>query len=108
MVLVDDENTAQQLDELMWSYRPESFLPHSIATAQKKEDEQFPVLISHDTIAENHHDLLINLKQQLPKQFSRFARLAEIVVQKENVLNSTRDNYKFYTSRGYPTFHHKI
>ena len=117
MVMADSQAMAQELDDLLWSYKPESFLPHTLKPtdgAEQKVNEQhgktsdFPVVIAVDAPEPDHHDVMINLQNKPPKQFSRFTRLAEIVTQAPEQLKASRENYKFYTERGYPTFHHKI
>ena len=95
----------EEFDQRLWAFKPESFIPHGIVgTAPQIQ----PVMIAHETPCDSHHQVMINLQNGIPNQFSRFERIAEIVVQAPKVLESTRKNYKFYTSRGYPTFHHKI
>ncbi|MYM62987.1 DNA polymerase III subunit chi [Pseudomaricurvus sp. HS19] len=104
-VAVNDQTEAQQLDQLLWSFRPESFIPHD---CEGSEERQAPVLIGYGEDCGQHHDLLINLKQQIPAYFSRFQRLAEVVCQQPDVLESTRRNYAFYRDRGYPIHSHNL
>ena len=105
MIATDDREASAMLDQLLWSFKPESFIPHGI---QGQISEAFPVVISHGGDDANHHDVLVNLGLQLPQHFSRFNRLAEIVVQQESVLQATRNNYTYYKERGYPIRTHKI
>lgn len=105
-VMIATENTAetQALDDLLWSFRPESFVPHQTST----NPVSAPVLISHDSDDPGHHDVLINLRDEIPAQFSRFQRLLEVVVQTPDILQITRNHYTFYKSRGYQLSNHKI
>lgn len=104
MVMVDDDEL-DTLNDLMWTFKPESFVPHARISDAHPD---LPVIISSNEVESSHHDVMINLQSRLPNQFSRFERLLEIVVQKPHVLEATRENYKFYMSRGYPTQTHKI
>ncbi|WP_188150612.1 DNA polymerase III subunit chi [Teredinibacter waterburyi] len=106
MVATDDAQQSEQFDQLLWEFRPESFVPHAIAGSDGAS--LAPVLISHELDDNGHHDVLVNLSLQVPPFFSRFQRLAEIVVQHESVLNICRENYSFYKSRGYPVNYLKL
>jgi len=106
MLATRDSHETQILDELLWTFRPESFLPH--ASTGDNETEKAPILISHAGDDMSHHDVLINLRNEIPEIFSRFQRLAEIVVQEPDVLSATRQHFAFYKERGYALDTHKI
>ena len=103
LVVVDTQEEAQELDDLLWSFKPESFIAHHIIGG----DEEAKVEITYTPNAGEHHDVLINLSSQIPEYFSRFARAAEIVIQEPKILENTREHYKFYKQRGYPITQHK-
>jgi DNA polymerase-3 subunit chi len=103
LVAVDTLEEAQELDDLLWSFKPESFIAHQIIGG----DEEVKVEITFTANAGEHHDVLINLSSQIPEYFSRFARAAEIVIQEPKILENTREHYKFYKQRGYPITQHK-
>ncbi len=103
LVAVDTLEEAQELDDLLWSFKPESFIAHQIIGG----DEEAKVEITYSANAGEHHDVLINLSSQIPEYFSRFARAAEIVIQEPKILENTREHYKFYKQRGYPITQHK-
>lgn len=98
---------AATLDELLWSYRPASFLPHALL-GTTAGDTRPKVEIGHGEDAGDHHDVLINLGLQPPAFHSRFARVTEIVVQDEQVLQATRASWKFYSERGFPMQRHDM
>lgn len=108
LVCVADPGTADALDDLLWSFRPESFIPHAIAGTEEAEDEDVPVIITAGEDLANQHELLINLTNEVPSFFSRFQRLAEVAVQEEKLLQVTREHYAFYKQRGYPIETHKL
>ena len=56
LCLVDDDQTAEQLDQLLWEFEPEAFIPHGIGI-----DKQ-PVAISSVAEPGEHHQILINLQ----------------------------------------------
>ncbi|OUR92096.1 DNA polymerase III subunit chi [Cycloclasticus sp. 44_32_T64] len=96
---------SKELDDLLWSFSPTSFVPHTI-----KADEcaKNPVYINHSGDPLDIHDVLINLTAQTPDCFGRFERLAELVNQDEAIKQAGRERFKFYKSRGYPLNTHKI
>ncbi|MBB3168961.1 DNA polymerase III subunit chi [Simiduia aestuariiviva] len=93
-----DDTQQAQLSPLLWSFEPESFLPHRAL----HEDTPAPITLGTAADCGEHHDLLINLCAEVPQYFSRFERLFELVVQVPEVLASTRANWSYYKSRGYP------
>ena len=100
-----DALESQELDELMWAYPPGNFLPHEIA-ADRTENTNVPVLISHEEpiAAEDH--VLINLGTEIPAFFARFERVAEVVLEPERAI--ARERYRVYRDKGYPLFHHDL
>lgn len=95
---------ATELDELLWSFSPESFVPHAL----KDSTDTVDVIIGCDGEAPRATDLLINFAPEIPDFFSRFERVGEIVCQQEDWLRPSRDRYRFYKDRGYPLRTHKI
>lgn len=106
LLTVDDAEAAAALDKALWAFKPESFIPHQIVTDGVSSKCQ--VEISFAESSPDHHDMLINLATQLPPHFSQFKRLAEIVTQIPEVLESTREHYSYFKQRGYPINHHKL
>ena len=98
------EVQARQLDELLWSFRPASFLPHALLGQEDRE----PVVIGWGQDPQTHDDLLINLKLEIPPFFSRFRRVAEVVTQDEQSLQALRDSWRFYRERGYQLEKHDL
>jgi DNA polymerase III subunit chi len=108
LIVVDTQEQAHELDDLLWSFKPESFIAHQIigGDEEAKVEITFPVAAGLAEAGE-HHDVLINLSSQIPDYFSRFARLAEIVIQEPKILENTREHYRFYKQRGYPITQHQ-
>jgi DNA polymerase III subunit chi len=111
-VHAETETDVQALDELLWSYRPASFLPHAVLSHTREgsgEGEARPnIEIGSGDDAGDHHDVLINLALKVPPFHSRFTRVTEIVVQDEQVLQATRASWKFYSEHGFPMQRHDM
>lgn len=99
-----DKSQALVLDELLWSYRPSSFLPHALAGEEQSE----LIAIGWGQDPGQHKDLLINLQLEIPAFFSRFARVAEVVTQDEASLAALRSSWRFYKERGYDLEKHDL
>ncbi len=99
-----NETQGRELDALLWTHRPESFLPHAICS--DSEDE--PIAIGWGREPRGHDDLLINLQLEIPSFFSRFHRVVEVVTQDERSLNALRRAWRFYRERGYQLEKHDL
>lgn len=102
---VPDEHSANRIDELLWTFRPGSFIPHTLASAGETD---VPVVIGSEEPDASHHQVLINLAPSVPLFFSRFERVAEIVNSDEDEKVTGRDRFRFYRERGYPLESHHI
>ena len=107
----DNQTQAKALDELMWSWRASSFMPHqleSTATDSKAADMITIGFEQGQGSSAQLNGLLINLSHQVPEFFSRFERVTEIVEQSPAVTESSRNNYRFYRDRGYQLNNHDL
>lgn len=104
LLAVDDRSRAEHLDQLLWTFREDSFVPH----APQGEGQRAAVEINCGEDPALHHGLLINLCSEVPGWFSRFERLAEIVVQQPESLARSRSRFGHFRNRGYPLQSHRI
>ena len=89
----DSAADAQQLDDLLWSFRQESFLPHVRGSAEECDTEG---------------DLLINLGADCPNFARGFKRVAEIVGGDEASVQAGRARFRQYRDSGIEPVTHKI
>ncbi len=97
---------ARRLDDLLWTFRPGSFVPHTQHPAESEAD--VPVLIGHDAPPEHDSDVLVNLGAEVPAFFSRFERVAELVDQSAEHKQRARERFRFYRDRGYDLHTHNL
>lgn len=97
---------AQALDDLLWTFRPGSFVPHALYPVT--DNEIPPVLIGWEDNPDVDAQMLINLTPQVPAIFERFERVAELVDQDEQTLNQSRARFRFYRERGCAPQSHKL
>lgn len=97
---------ARALDDLLWTFRQGSFVPHALYPVLDAEPP--PVLIGWEEHPDLAAEVLINLAHQVPAFFERFERVAELTDQDEQTLNQSRERFRFYRERGYPPQLHRL
>ncbi|MFV2089374.1 MAG: DNA polymerase III subunit chi [Pseudomonadales bacterium] len=98
-----DEQSASEVDELLWHYPDRRFLPH--CTQSDGASTVAPIVVTWCE-PPRYDGVLVNLTRTVPEFFGRFDRVAEIVVQ--DTREEGRDRYKFYRDRGFPLYHHEL
>jgi len=99
MTFIRCTDTAQQseLDELLWTFRKPSFIPHDVYTEQAKA----AVILGIDQPPPFSAGVLINLHHELSNHLNCFSRVIEIVNQEPELLNSSRKNFIRYREQGF-------
>lgn len=90
----DDVAQQQQLDELLWSFDPSSFIPHGI------QDLQAQVCIS-ERLPETGHWIIFNFTQQAVEPKDTFEHIIEIVENQESTKIMGREKFKQYRKLGF-------
>lgn len=104
---VENEAAGAALDELLWTFRQGSFIPHAPAAALEGEDDPTPVAIgTGGEPPPGFDDVLVNLTAEVPDFFSRFHRTVEIVTPATR--DAGRRRYRFYQERGYSLETHRV
>ena len=105
---VASDQQLKQLDDLLWTFRDGSFLPHALyKEGDTKESGNTPILLGHGIEPEEASDVLVNLSGDVPSFFSRFSRVAELVAGDDAQRAAARARYTFYRDRGYTLNTHK-
>jgi DNA polymerase III subunit chi len=104
-VYTDSLKSAQQLDELLWTYQDISFIPH----AQASENiEPVPLIqISHQQ-PPVQQVILMNLAPDIPAYHTQFERIIEIVTQEPSIKQQGREHYRYYQQQDYALNTHQI
>ncbi|WP_342244112.1 DNA polymerase III subunit chi [Pseudomonas sp. OTU5201] len=92
-----DAAQRDELDALLWRFRAESFIPHSLID----DDANAPVVLALDEEPSVQQGLLINLSATISPHVERFSRVIEIVNQEPDLLAACRENFRTYRQRGY-------
>jgi DNA polymerase III subunit chi len=103
IILVKDKRDLAKLDEAMWTFSAQDFLPHAVAGDVLAS--QSPVILTEEIGEPPHHEILINLSGTVPTSFAQFERVFEIVSQDPTDTEAGRERYGYYKQRGYPLTH---
>lgn len=105
---VASREQAEQLDDLLWTYRDGSFVPHELMTDLPAEA---PVTIgvgAADGRRGEPPELLINLTHELPGDAEAFPRIAEIVTSDDECRRRSRKLYADYRAQGHSLESHEL
>lgn len=96
-VHAESEEQAGQLDDLMWTFRQGSFVPHALCSAASAME--FPILIGCQG-PPAPRAVLVNLRAELPDFLAQLERVAEIVAPDEASKRAGRERFRLYRERG--------
>jgi DNA polymerase-3 subunit chi len=102
---VDNDEEAQRFDDLLWTFRQGSFVPHEPFRTGAQEA---PVVIGSGSSVPGGQDVLINLSANLPEGYEIYPRIAEIVDQDPSIRSAGRLRYRQYQSQGMDIQTHQL
>ncbi|MDD2768418.1 MAG: DNA polymerase III subunit chi [Methylococcus sp.] len=97
-LLTDTAEEAARLDDLLWTFRQGSFVPHLLAQGNA-EAGTCPVAIGSAPTA-GFDDVMINLGTAVPDAFRQFRRIIELVDPEDSARALRREHFRFYRSQG--------
>lgn len=95
---------AERFDEMLWTFRDGSFVPHELAGS----DTPAPITIGFGDSEVVARDLLISLCDEIPSFANQFPRIAELVTSDEDSRAKSRQRYATYRDQGHNIETHKI
>jgi len=99
------DSMTRQMDNLLWTYRQDSFTPHGIFLQHAQQD--LPILVGH-TDEPPDAEILVNLTDGVPPFHGRFARVSEIVAGDAESRRMGRERFRYYRDTGYDLHSHKL
>jgi len=106
-VLTDNAAQSQKIDDLLWTFRAGSFIPHQIYTGELPALEKV-ILIGSLDVPELWQKIVINLSSYCPKQFDNIERILEILDNSEATKELGRNRYRQYQQSDITITTHKI
>jgi DNA polymerase-3 subunit chi len=100
VVRCPDAKRMERLNESLWAYAPESFLPHG--TAADGYAEHQPVYLTDGDENPNGADILIRLSGASTDSFSSYARVLDVFEGSEPQKAAARTRWKDLKDKGYP------
>lgn len=123
-VLTDNTEQSQKIDDLLWTFRAGSFIPHQIYTgelpaiardgvyAESSEGAssaiETVILIGSLDVPEHWQNTVINLSSQCPEHVDKIERILEILDNSEATKEPGRNRYRHYQQSGLTITTHKI
>ena len=104
LVLARDADQAEQLDDLLWSFDEDAYIPHQLAGDD--EDELAPVLIAGPDVDTPMRALVINLRDAAVP--GNVERVLEVVPADDGARGPLRERWKQYQVRGFDLKKHDM
>jgi DNA polymerase III subunit chi len=105
-VLTGSAEQSRIIDDLLWTFRAGSFIPHQIYTG-KLPDLEKVILIGSLNPPENWQKTLFNLSSNYPEQGPQTERILEILDNSEASKAAGRERYRQYQQSGMTITTHK-
>jgi DNA polymerase-3 subunit chi len=107
---VSGQETVRRIDDLLWTFRDGSFVPHEVLAAMTgtPASPESPITIGCDELPEFDCDLLINLGDSVPEQAASFPRVAEVVTSDEDCKSISRQRFVDYRNQGHTLDTHNL
>jgi len=99
-VRVGDDGEAHKLDDMLWTFNDQAFIPHEIATPSSPSHARIMALIG-TAIPVSFSDRLINLGTSIPDDLGSVEYVIEVVDGDAQRKQLARERYKQYRDRGW-------
>lgn len=105
-VLCNNQQDAELLDELLWTFKDDSFIPHNLQGEGPEPPP--PIQIGYGREPRGFNDILLNLANYIPDFYPKFKRIMEIVINEETDKEQSRAHYRDYRAKGCELHTHQI
>jgi len=106
-VLTDSAEQSRIIDDLLWTFRAGSFIPHQLYAGDIPAIEHV-ILIGSSNPPERWQKNVINLSSQCPEDFQHIERILEILDNSEASKAAGRQRYRRYQQAGIEPTTHKM
>jgi DNA polymerase-3 subunit chi len=99
-IVTESDQQSQRLDNLLWSFRAGSFIPHQRYSGTEISPDN-SILLGTLPAPEPWHKIIINLSPQLLSTPTSDQRLVEVLDASEALKQAGRERYKQYQQAGH-------
>lgn len=105
-----DSGMARSLDELLWTFRQGSFVPHELLGPDVLPTAPITIgfAAAAGAVEPPPADLLINLAGEVPAFYGRYPRIAEIIDGSPASREAGRARHRFYRDHGLEPETHEV
>ncbi len=97
-IYCQDQDQAHQVDELLWSFEPDSFVAHNLVG----EGQNYGSAVEIGWQApKNRRPILINLTSTAPSFAHQFSQIVDFVPSDEQLKQAARERFKAYRQSGF-------
>jgi DNA polymerase-3 subunit chi len=124
----DDQDISRQMDSLLWTFSPGSFIPHCIQNTLEVSWQDYPVQLGTLPIDKTRHgeeqhgeerpgegqsnkliaDVLINLADTPPDTIFSFSRIVDLVSADQTDRLAGRERFRKYREKGHEPNTYKL
>lgn len=97
-IFTDDQTTAHEIDELLWKFEPDSFVPHNLVGEGTQQGA--PIEIGFEK-PKNRRPILINLASKMPTFAGNYSHIIDFVPANNELKQQARERFKQYRHAGY-------
>jgi DNA polymerase-3 subunit chi len=97
-IYTQDQASAEQVDEMLWAFDSDSFVPHNLTGEGPKQGAA--VEISHQT-PRGRRPVLINLSNTVPNFANQFQLIVDFVPSDETLKQLARERFKACRQQGF-------
>lgn len=104
-VYCKNQQESEDLDELLWTFKEESFIPHNLQGEGPIPPPPIQIGFSQP---QGFDDILLNLSDEIPEFFFRFRRVMELVRNEETAKEKSRAHFREYRLKNCELFTHNL
>ena len=105
-IKTDTQTQAEELDKLLWTFRQESYIPHTLVDQDSNNTQ--PVQIGWIDNEIEDAEAIINLSDGMPDISKHLKKIHEIIVNIDERKEKARERWKKYKSIGFNIKAYKV
>ena len=104
-ILCHNQQQVEQLDQLLWTFKADSFIPHGILNADNSSNESIVIGTEYQLPVS---DVVLNLSNRQPENPQQCQRVLEVVAAEEESTIAARQRYRYYQKLDIKPNTHKL